>query len=183
MTDQRWVSQSEAARLETAAGRPVAQSSISRFLDANPDVLVQRGPTGKVTVVEYGALARARASSLSVNDKLVGRATEPVADLAPTVRGAVDAAARKRAADAERAELDLAERKRELLSRSAVLQLIEAAGATFIQGLERRRRTLAQKVAGVEDVRLVEHELKSADRTLLEAFVTDLTAASAAPAS
>lgn len=174
MSEERWVSQSEAADLETQAGRPVSQSRVSRFLADNPDVPVQRAPGGFVRFVEYNALRAARAASLSVQDKLSLRETPPAQ---PKGFPTQDGTARKRNADAETAELNLAERKGELLSRDAAHAAIETAGATFLQGLERRRRGLAQKIVGITDPRAVELELKASDRVLLEALVTDLSAA------
>jgi hypothetical protein len=168
MSDTRWVSQSEAARLETAAGRPVAQSSISRFLDSNPDVPTRRTAAGKVQFVDYEALSLARGASLSVQDKLAGRERHaPPAHVSPEPPR--DATSRKRAAEAENAELNLAERKGEVISRAAVTMAVEAAGAAFVQALERRRKPLAQRVATLGDVRAVELELKSADREMLSA--------------
>ena len=53
--DGQWVSVSDAARMEASAGRAVNKSSISRFLDRNPDVPVRRDDQGRVKLVEYGA--------------------------------------------------------------------------------------------------------------------------------
>jgi hypothetical protein len=172
--EQHWVSQSEAAELETKAGRTVSQSRISRFLADNPDVPVRRAPGGMVRFVEYNALRAARAASLSVQDNLSLRETPPARLPGPSAANSTE---RKRSAEAEAAELRLAERKGELLSRDAASAAIEAAGAAFVQALERRRRSLAQKITGLPDFRAVELELKSADRVLLEALVSDLTKA------
>ena len=174
---ERWVGISEAAALEAAAGRPVNKSSVSRFIAGNPDIPVQRMPNGSVKFIEYGAFVAARTTSLSVQDKLSLRDPGPNPVRDPVAQLPTDSTARKRAADAEKAELDLAERKGDLLSRAAAIQAVEAAGAAFVQALERRRRTLAQRLAGLDDPRAVEHELKAADRSLLEALVTDLNAA------
>jgi hypothetical protein len=172
MDEPRWVSQSEAARLEAAAGRPVNQSSISRFLATNPDVPVQRGPSGNITLVEYGALSRARGGSLAVQDKLIDRG-----GVAPRPITGANSTERKRAAEAETAELNLAERKGQLVARESVVSAIETAGVAFTQALERRRRKLATEVAGIADARAVELAIKAADRELLQAIVADLQGA------
>ena len=177
MPEPRWVSVSEAARLEADAGRPVNKSSISRFLQANTDVPVQRDHGGRVDRVDYGKLVAARTASLAVQDRFSSRAEAPQVPRPPQGFAQQSATDRKRAADAERAELDLAERKGQVLSRDAAVSAIEAAGVTFVQALERRRRTLAQKLTAVADTRAVELELKSADRSLLETLVVDLHAA------
>lgn len=164
--DPQWVTQSEAARRETAAGRAVTQSSISRFLEANPDVPVERGPNGRVRRVDYQALVAARMGSLSVLDKLAERQAaaplleQPARPAAPSNR--------KRELEEEKLELDLAERKGEVVDRAAVLMAVESAGLAFVQALERRRRGLAQQLEGVTDVRAIELALKAADRVLLE---------------
>src|ERR1044072_6638625 len=111
MDGERCVSQSEAARHED-----VAQSSISRFLTQNPDVPVRKTSSSRVQWVELNALSAARGGWLFVQDKQLQR-EEP----APTVRQiASRSTARERAAEAERAVLDLAERKGEVVSKDAV---------------------------------------------------------------
>lgn len=176
----RWVTVSQAADLEAAAGRKVNKSSISRFLAGNPDIPVQRSapseafPHGQVRMVDYDALAAARQGSLGVQDKLFEReAAETVSRPSPPS----DSASRKRAAEAEMAELKLAEQRRAVIDATAVTLAVEAAGAAFAQNLERRRRALASALAGIEDVRTVETELKKADRALLEAIARDLQGA------
>lgn len=166
-----WVSVSDAARLEGAAGRPVNKSSISRFLDRNPDVPVKRDARGRVGEVDYQALSQARAASLSVQDS---RAFTPMSAVAPLPSASPVAGSRKRALEEEKLELDLAERKGELLDRSAVTMAWEAIGVVFTQGLERRRRKLATDMAGLTDLRQAELALKAADRALLEQLVRDL---------
>lgn len=174
----RWVSQSEAARLETEAGRPLAQSSVSRFLARNPDVPVQRNSSGAVAFVDYDALVNARRGSLAVQDSREARFEAPGGQERPPARSDEGSAAtRKRAAEAELAEIGLAERKRELISRAAVQLAIQTAGLAFSQGLDRTRRGTAQRVAGIEDVRAVELALKERDRDLLNALVTALNGA------
>lgn len=171
MAEERWVSQSEAARL-----LGVAQSSISRFIAANSDVPVKRNDRGRVETVEFNALRAARGESISVQDKAAEREAvqQPPA---PGVRGVVEAT-RRNVRD-ELAELDLAERKGEVLPRASVQSAIETAGLNFVQGLERRRQALATKLTGMTDRRAVELELKAADRQLMEALVRDLTRAAA----
>lgn len=172
MTAELWVSQSEAARRESEAGRPVAQSSISRFIAGNPDIPVRRNAAGQVQAVEYNALAAARRESLGVQDKLFARAE----DEAPqTPAGAVvpmaPAGSRKRQLEEERLELDLSERKREVLDRAAVEMALENVGVTVMQALERRRRALATELAAIGDLRAAEIAIKASDRKMLEAMV------------
>lgn len=164
---ERWVSVSEAARLEAEAGRPVNKSSISRFLDRNSDVLVKRDDRGRVVSVEYGSLAQARGASLSVVDSHSSRA-EP--EPKPSRAGGLAPRNRKRELEEEKLELDLAERKGEVVDLQAVLMAVETAGLTFSQGLERRRRTLAQALEGVEDARERELIIKRSDRELMAAL-------------
>lgn len=165
----RWVSVSEAARLEGEAGRAVNKSSISRFIDRNPDVPVRRDARNRVTEVDYEALAIARASSLSVQDSRQAPASvAAVAPAAPVI------GSRKRDLEVEKLELDLAERKGELLSRAAHAMAIDAIGVAFLQGLERRRRTLATQLVGISDQRPMELALKVADTALLNDLVGKL---------
>lgn len=178
MTAEIWVTQSDAARRETDAGRPVTQSSISRFLSANPDVPVRRSASGSVQAVEYNALAAARQESLGVQDKLFARGdAAPAPAAAPAVVPMAPAGSRKRQLEEERLELDLAERKGELLDRSAVQMALEAAGVAFVQGLERRRRALATEMTGVTDLRAAELAIKASDRLLLAQLAKDLAKA------
>jgi|GEM_PF-772132 len=170
---QQWVSVSEAARLEGSAGRPVNKSSISRFIDRNPDVPVKRDARGRVEEVEYLALSEARTSSLSVQDSRALTAPAAPATVTPI---AAPAGSRKRALEEEKLELDLAERKGELLDRAAVTMAWEAVGVVFTQGLERRRRKIATELVGLTDIRQAELALKAADRQLLEQLVKDLGA-------
>lgn len=169
----RWVSVSDAARLEAEAGRAVNKSSISRFLDRNPDVPVRRDNAGRVREVEYGALANARASSLSVQDS---RALAPTSAPVAVPSSAAQGGSRKRALEEEKLELDLAERKGELLSRMAVAMAWETAGVAFVQALERRRRKLVSEIAGMSDLRAAEIAMKTADRKLLEQLAKELGA-------
>lgn len=176
MTAELWVSQSEAARRESEAGRPVAQSSISRFIAGNPDLPVRRNAAGQVQAVEYNALVAARRESLGVQDKLFARAE---AEGAQSPAGAVvpmaPAGSRKRQLEEERLELDLAERKSEVLDRSAVEMALESVGVTVMQGLERRRRALATEMAALGDIRTAEIAIKASDRRLLDGLVRELT--------
>lgn len=164
---ERWVSVSEAARLEAEAGRAVNKSSISRFLDRNSDVLVKRDDRGRVVSVEYGSLARARGASLSVVDSHAGREAQ---DARPSKVGGIQPRNRKRELEEEKLELDLAERKGEVVDLAAVLMAVETAGLTFSQGLERRRRTLAQALEGIDDARERELIIKRSDRELMTAL-------------
>ena len=167
--DTRWVSVSEAARLEGEAGRPVNKSSISRFIDRNPDVPVRRDSRNRVTEVDYAALAVARGQSLSVQDSRPAPAALSTPTTALPVVGS-----RKRDLEVEKLELDLAERKGELLSRAATAMAIDAIGVAFLQGLERRRRTLATQLVGISDQRPMELALKAADTALLNELVGKL---------
>ena len=165
----RWVSVSEAARLEGEAGRAVNKSSISRFIDRNPDVPVRRDARNRVTEVDYNELAVARAQSLSVQDSRPALAASPTPTPAAPVVGS-----RKRDLEVEKLELDLAERKGELLSRAATSMAIDAIGVAFLQGLERRRRTLATQLVGISEQRPMELALKAADTALLNDLVGKL---------
>lgn len=165
---RRWVSVSEAAALETQAGRSVNKSSISRFIARNDDLPVKRDAQGRVKEVDYDALVAARSESLSVQDS-----REVVA--APMAAAPAASGSRKRALEEEKLELDLAERKGELLAKASVTMAIEAMGVAFTQALERRRRGLATEIAGIGDVRAAEAVLKTADRKLLENLVGELT--------
>jgi hypothetical protein len=173
--ETRWVSVSDAAALETQAGRPLNKSSVSRFLSRNEDVPVKRDAGGRVQFVDYDALVKARSGSLAVQDSRAVRGEPaPAAQSVATPSEEVTAASRKRAAEAEMAEIGLAEKKGLLISRQAVQLAIQSAGVAFQQGLERQRRATAQAVAGEEDVRKVELVLKRRDREVLAALVEDL---------
>ena len=170
---QRWVTVSEAARLEGLDGRAVNKSSISRFIDRNADVPVRRDARGRVQEVDYDALAEARRGSLAVAD------SRPAGlPFAPSPQAPAAPASRKRALEEEKLELDLAERKAEVLSRAATVMAVETAGLAFVQSLERRRRGLANKLEG-RPAREIELELKAADRALLEGLAKDLAGAAA----
>ncbi|MET4683697.1 hypothetical protein [Brevundimonas faecalis] len=164
---RRWVSVSEAASLEGKAGRPINKSSISRFIARNEDLPVRRDAQGRVKEVDYDALVRARGESLSVQDSRE-------APEAPKLQ-ALPAGSRKRALEEEKLELDLAERKGELLSKAAITMAVEAMGVAFTQALERRRRGLATEISGIGDVRQAELALKQADQKLLGNLVKELT--------
>lgn len=173
MAEDRWVSQSEAARL-----MGVAQSSISRFLAANPDVPVKRNDRGAVKEVEFNALSEARGSSLSVQDKAAERTPFVPAPEQIPFEKAIEQPRRKSLRD-EVLEMDIAERKGELLDRQSVKSAVETAGLAFAQALERRRRSLAGRLAGMGSAREIELELKAEDRRVMEALVADLTKAAA----
>lgn len=176
MTAELWVSQSEAARRESEAGRPVAQSSISRFISGNPDLPVRRNAAGQVQAVEYNALAAARRESLGVQDKLFARSEAEAPQMAAgAVVPMAQPGSRKRQLEEERLELDLAERKGEVLDRSAVEMALESVGVTIMQGLERRRRALATELAAIGDIRTAEIAIKASDRLLLDGLVRELT--------
>ena len=166
---ERWVGVSEAARLEGEAGRPINKSSISRFLSRNEDVPRRLDGRGRVAEVEYGALSRARAASLSVQDS---RAYAPAPQLPAPVAAAPS---RKRELEERKLELDLAEREGDVLDRAAITMALETVAVSMTQALERRRRKLATEMVDLGDVRLGELALKSADRKLLEDLVRKLT--------
>lgn len=188
-----WVTQTEAAARETAAGRPLTQGNVSRYLVRwAGEIPVERDDRGRIARLCYRTFAEHRAGNLGVADKLQTRQDAPAplfsAPLAPVSAPpqareatpvdprAAEASTRKRMAEAERAEIALQEQKRLLIPRQAAIRAVETAGTRFVQGLERRRRTLAQRLVGLDDVRAVETLLKEADRALLEALVQDLTA-------
>lgn len=176
-----WVTQKEAARRETAAGRPISQPNVSRYLSRHAgDVPVELNDGGMVVRLDYETFAAHRSGNLGVLDKAAGRAAVRPRTPAPVHAAQADATTRKRLAEAERAEIELAARKGELIARATVRRAIQSAGLRFVQALERRRRVLAARVAGVEEVRAVEATLKAADRELLDALVDDLAAAAAA---
>lgn len=167
---ERWVSVSDAARLEASAGRPINKSSISRFIDRNGDVPVRRDGGGRVVAVEYSALSRARASSLSVQDS---RAFMPAPAPSP-IASAPAPTSRKRELEERKLELDLGEREGELLDRTAMTMAIEAIAATLTQGMERRRRKLATDTVGLGGVREVELVIKASDRELMRTIINKL---------
>lgn len=160
---ERWLSVSEAAG-ELGCNK----SSISRFLAKNPDVAVRRNAAGQVVSVDYTALVMARSGSLAVQDH-ADRAAAPSAPARaapPQALATAPVGSRRREIQDELAEIDLAERKGQLISRTAAFAAIEAAGVALVQALEQRRRPLAQRLAGLNDVRTLETELKTADRAL-----------------
>lgn len=163
----RWVSVSDAARLENAN-----KSSISRFIERNPDVPVRRDAQGKVKSVDYPALRAARAGSLAVQDSQLMVSPTPVAHAGP-------ATSRKRELEERKLELDLAEREGDLLDRTAVTMALEAIAVTLAQSLERRRRKLATDTVQLGDVRQGELAIKAADRELMNTIVSKLKALSA----
>jgi len=165
----RWVSVSDAARLEGDAGRAVNKSSISRFIDRNPDVPVRRDARGRVAEVEYFALSKARAGSLSVQDS---RAFAP--PIHPTTASMAAPTSRKRELEERKLELDLAEREGDLLDKTAQTMALEAIAVTLVQALERRRRKLATDLVDLGDVRKGELAIKAADRVLLTTIIGKL---------
>lgn len=168
----QWVSVSDAARLEGAAGRAVNKSSISRFIERNPDVPVRRDARSRVVEVEYRALASARAASLSVQDS---RSASPPSIMAFAGQPAAPApTSRKRELEERKLELDLAEREGDLLDRTAQTMALEAIAVTLVQGLERRRRKLATDLVDLGDVRKGELALKAADQDLLRSIIGKL---------
>lgn len=190
--EQDWVTQSEAARRETAAGRPISQSNVQRYLVRNPELPRRHRPDGRLTGLEYNAFSAHRATNLFSADQLSRHPraprpavpqvpVQPVA-VVPAAPAADDPGLRKRRADAERAELQLAELRRDVLPRAAVLAAIESAALAVTQELDRRRRGLAQRLTGLDDPRALEAQLKAADRELLSVLSRRLTQADTASA-
>jgi hypothetical protein len=195
--EQDWVTQSEAARRETAAGRPISQSNVQRYLLRNPELPRRHRPDGRLVGLDYASFSAHRASNLFSADQLsrhpraprlsapaaASAAAAPAAASPPaSAPAADDPGLRKRRADAERAELQLAELRRDVLPRPAVLAAIEAAALAVTQELDRRRRGLAQRLTGLDDPRALEAQLKTADRELLSLLSRRLTQADSASA-
>lgn len=95
---------------------------------------------------------------------------EPAADTEPSF---AQAKARRERAQAELAEIELAERKGEVVDRQTVFDAGFDLGALVRDKFAARRRELAQQLAGRGDVTDIMAVLEAADRKLCEDLAND----------
>lgn len=173
-----WVSITDAAQRLTALGRPIDRSTLSRYIAQHGEALPTRRD-GRATLVEFHALCAHRGENIRVTDAAPA-AVEPAASAAG-LRGRetkrfggsqVDGAARKAMAQAEMAELDLAERRQQLAPTAEVEQAGHDAIALMNASFERAIETEADKVSARYgwDTRIVRSVLKRFARVGTEAF-------------
>lgn len=189
---QRWVSLGEAAALEAAAGRPITKPTVCRYLKRHPEIPVQRSVRGDlVRKLDYGAFAAHRMANelvLEAHGQVAPQALPP--EIAATAPGAAqDAffappalgqppapqfapsaaltpAARKTEAQAQKVELELAERTGRLVSRQAASRAVQDLSAAFAAALDKLERQLAARVVGVEDERQAQIVIRKECRTV-----------------
>lgn len=168
--DGEWISITEAAARLTAAGDPVDRSTLSRYLKQHSEALAVR-PDGKSNLVEFGALKAHRGENI----RLKAPSHSPRIPAAQPQRSASsqsEASARKLAADAEMREMDLAERRGQLVPASEVDRAGRSAVAlmqsSFEQALEREASSAALKYGW--DERTLRIVLKGFQRQGLDEF-------------
>lgn len=146
MSEDEWVSISEAAQRLTAMGDLVERSTLSRYIKQHGEAIEIR-EEGKSRLVEFNNLAAHRGENIRI------RPAAPVARIMtaqgaprPTNRFAgtqSDGAARKAQADAELREMDLAERKKTLTHVAEVDQAGRDAVGDMLSAFERAVETTA----------------------------------------
>lgn len=175
MSGEMWVSITEAARRLTALGRPVDRSTLSRYVSKHAEALPTR-TDGKATLVEFRQLCAHREENIRIVDLDLPAVSAEPRHVSPAGRSHKETqaggAARKANAQAEMAELDLAERKRELTPVSEVDRAARDAVAlmrsAFDRAVESQAEVLALKYGW--DPRLVRTALKQFSRTGLDVF-------------
>lgn len=172
MDTDDWVSITEAAARLTAAGDPVDRSTLSRYLKQHSEALELR-PSGKTNLVEFGALRAHRAENIRIRPVAAPSAVVAGGRPAPRFGGSQsDGAARKAQADAEMREMDLAQRRKELVPVGevdrAARESIALMQAAFEQALEADAASLAVRYGWEE--RTVRLALKAHARKGLDAF-------------
>lgn len=180
---EEWITVTEAAARESAAGRKITKGNVSRYLKRFSELPVRKDTNDRVVQVEYAALRAHRETSVQVDDKqtAMAEAAPRGASTAPAPPSASD---RKRAAEAERAELELAARKGELISRATVTRAIADIGVALSQAIDRAALPLAQRLEGL-DTRAAELEIKRTFRDMQTSVAQQLddVARGGAPAS
>lgn len=168
--DGEWLSITEAAARLTAAGDPVDRSTLSRYLKQHSEALAVR-PDGKSNLVEFGALKTHRAENIRLKAPIQS-ARLPAVPPARVASSQSEASARKLAADAEMREMDLAERRGQLVPASEVDRAGRAAialmQASLEQALEREASSAALKYGW--DERTLRIVLKGFQRLGLDEF-------------
>lgn len=175
MSGEMWVSITEAARRLTALGRSVDRSTLSRYISKHAEALPTR-TDGKATLVEFHALRAHREENIRIADLDLPPISAELRQVSPAGRGHKETqaggAARKANAQAEMAELDLAERKRELTLVSEVDRAARDAVAlmrsAFDRAVESEAEVLALKYGW--DPRVVRAALKQFSRKGLDVF-------------
>jgi len=178
---QRWVSLVEAAALEAAEGRPLSKPTVCRYLKRHPEIPVQRSRNGAVVrKLDYAAFRAHRLSNINVADAHPAAMAPaepagafftpnplpllPGAQIAPSAPAT--AAARKTEAQAQKVELELAERTGRLVGRQAASRAVQELGAAFSAALDKLERRLATRVVGVEDERAAQTVIRGECRSL-----------------
>lgn len=163
-----WVSVTEAAARLTASGDKISRSTLSRYLAQHDEALATKRD-GRKTLVEYHALAGHRAENIRLEGKPPARPEQPSEPQKPTQ---ISGAARKAMADAELRELDLAERRGELVPVSEVDKGMRDAVALMQSSFE---RTVESEAASLSvkygwDERAARGALKAFVRSGLDVF-------------
>lgn len=165
----------------TAAAKAtgLSASTISRYLRRYPELNRGAGKRPRVSVAELNAHRARFVNAARSNSHAGGLMDDPPAAAAenePGERRSPDrptyAAAKtlREAAQAQTAQLDLAERLGQLLARADVEAALTEAGATLQQKQQQRRRALAEILAAAGgDVRAIAAALEDDDRALLNA--------------
>ncbi len=175
MSNDDWISISEAAGRLTAMGDPVERSTLSRYLKQHSEAIELRDD-GKARLVEFNTLVAHRNENIRI--RVAPPTTRTVAaqgnfNPAPRFSGSQsDGAARKAQADAELREMDLAERRKTLTKVSEVDRAGRDAVALMQSAFERALETEAAN-ASVKygfDERATRLVLKAFVRKGLEVF-------------
>ncbi len=143
--DEDWISITEAAARLTAAGDPVDRSTLSRYLKQHGEALPLRA-AGKSNLVAFAALQAHRGENIRIRSMpsevrpAIGRASAPALRFTGSQS---DGAARKLQAEAEMREMDLAERRGQLVPAIEVDRAGRAAIALMQSAFEQALETEA----------------------------------------
>lgn len=143
--DEDWISITEAAARLTEAGDPVDRSTLSRYLKQHGEALPLRA-AGKSNLVDFAALLAHRGENIRIRSMpsevrpAIGRASAPATRFTGSQS---DGAARKLQAEAEMREMDLAERRGQLVPAIEVDRAGRAAIALMQSAFEQALETEA----------------------------------------
>jgi hypothetical protein len=165
-----WCSQSEAAQRLSADGEAVSQQQISRYLQRYPEIPRREANNGQPMLVDFAALAAHRRQNIAVQEAKAAKNAGD-GDEASELR------LRERRANAEKAELELARARDELIPRASVLRAIQTAAVALEQTQRRTEFERAEALEATSDQRAKLGLIRSQDIAQREAFAHALTQA------
>ncbi len=166
------VSLTEAARRLTELGDAVERSTLSRYVQKHADALFPQRQ-GKQTVIDFGRLRLHRQQNIRLDQS----APEPRAPPGYGQPSRNDAQARNQIAQAQMRELDLAERKKELVPvnevQEAAREAITRMRTSFDLAVNEAAEQIAANFGG--EARIARPHLKAMIRSGLDRFARDMT--------